>query len=316
MRLPISVDGEGIEVGLAGVPFDLGNTFRTGQRQGPAQVREMSRLIRPVNGSTDIAPTELCRIADVGDAPVDPLSLRNNVDLITSFFSELHKKNVRPLACGGDHTITYFILRAIAQDRPLGLLHIDSHFDTREQVNGERVNNATLLRRAVEENLIDPKRTVQVGLRGTRPGHSDKDFSIQSGMRVITYDDYEEMGRLAVIEEVRRVLGDQPAYITFDVDSLDPVYCPGTGVWEPGGLSMRDSQVLLRGLRGLNVVAGDVVEVCPSLDPSGLTAANAANLMFEILCLMSENLASERPRGKASKLANALQLKPTELHGR
>ncbi len=295
MRLPQQTDLSGLDMALVGVPFDLGSTFRAGARHGPAQIREMSRLIRRVNASSGIAPFQLCRIADIGDTPTNPLDLMKSIDLITDFYEKLHKAGVTPITAGGDHTITLPILRAIARERPLGIVHFDAHADTLDELLGTKINHGTPFRRAVEEELIDPKRTIQIGLRGTRYSDEDIQFGYEVGMRIVTMDDYEEMGREQVIAEVRRVVGKEPAYISFDVDGLDPVYAIGTGVPEPGGLSMRDSQVIIRGMRGLNLVGGDVCEVAPPLDPSGHTALNAANLMFEILCVVAESVAGRKP---------------------
>ena len=296
MRFPSTDDAAGIEVGLVGVPFDLGTTFRTGSRQGPAQMREMSRLIRQQNASSGIAPSRICNIADLGDAPVNPLDLLGSIDSIAAFFAGLHGQGVVPVAAGGDHTVTLPILRGIAKDGPIGLVHFDAHADTLDSLLGTSINHATPFRRGVEEGVIEPTRTIQIGLRGTRYDDNDIGYGYDVGMRIITMDDFDDMGRKAVIEEIHRVLGDHPAYITFDVDGLDPVFCPGTGVHEPGGLSMRDAQVMIRGCQGLNLVGGDVCEVLPALDPAGHTALNAANLMFEILCVVADAVARRKGR--------------------
>jgi guanidinopropionase len=294
MRTPAVEISPALDVALVGVPFDLGTTFRAGSRHGPAQIREMSRLIRQVNPTNGIAPFRICNVGDVGDAPVNPLDLMGSIDSITAFFERIHAAGAAPISAGGDHTVTYPILRGIAKGGPIGLVHFDAHADTLDELLGNRVNHATPFRRAVEENLIDPKRVVQIGLRGTRYGDDDIRYGQDVGMRVITMDDYEAMGRAKVIDEVRRVVGDRPAYVTFDIDGLDPVYAIGTGVPEPGGLSMRDSQVIIRSLAGLNIVGGDVCEVSPPLDPSGHTALNAANLMFEILCVTADAIARRK----------------------
>ncbi len=285
---------EVLDIGLAGVPYDMGSTNRAGPRHGPAQVREMSRLIRQVNASSRIAPFDLCKVADVGDAPVNPMEPLGSIDTITGFYEALQRKGVVPVSAGGDHTVTLPILRGIVKDGPVGIVHFDAHADTLDELLGTRINHATVFRRGVEEGIMDPKRVVQIGLRGTRYSDDDIQYGYEVGMRVITMDDFEEMGRKAVIEETRRVIGAGPAYITFDIDGLDPVYCPGTGAPEPGGLSMRDAQVMIRGLQGLNLIGGDVCEVAPPLDPAGHTALNAANLMFEILCVVADSLAARR----------------------
>lgn len=281
-----------LDIALIGVPLDLGATYRLGARHGPAGVREASRLIRQVNPSTKIRPYSLCNIADVGDAPVDPLSLERSVDRITAHFETIHAVGAAPIAVGGDHTIPLPILRAIAKERPVGLFHVDAHADTFDDFMGTKVNHATFVRRAVEEGLVDPKRVVQIGLRGTRYGDDDIDYGYDVGLRMITMDEYEEMGRAAVIEEARRVIGAGPTYITIDVDGLDPKDAPGTGVPEPGGIPMRDMQVMLRSLTGASeFVGGDISEIVPGLDPTGITCVNAANLMFEMACLIADSRA-------------------------
>jgi guanidinopropionase len=287
MRAPHIDDLAKVDVGLVGVPFDLGLAYRPGSRHGPAHVREASRLIRRINPTTGVFPFELCQVADVGDVVTHPLDLLASIDAIAAFFRTLRDHDVRPIAIGGDHSITLPILRGLFAGIPFGVVQVDSHADTLDEFYGTKINHATSFRRATEEGLIDPGRVVQVGLRGTQWGRDDIAFSLVSGMRCITYDEYEAIGRANVIEEIKRVVGNGPTYVSFDVDGLDPIYAPGTAVPEPGGLSMRDAQVILRSLTGLNIIGGDIVEVSPPLDPSGLTAVHAANLMFEILCLVA-----------------------------
>ena len=294
MRTPRAQSAHGLDVALAGVPFDLGSTNRAGARHGPAQIREMSRLIRKVNASSRIAPFDICRVADVGDAPTNPLDLMVSLETIERFFADIHAAGAAPVAAGGDHTITLPILRAIARDGPVGVIQFDAHADTLDELLGSRYNHATPFRRGVEEGIIEPRRMVQIGLRGTRYSDDDIQYGYDVGMRIITMDDFEEMGRDAVIAETRRVVGDGPTFVTFDMDGLDPVFVPGTGAPEPGGLTMRDAQVVLRGLGGLNLIGGDVSEVAPPLDPAGHTALNAANLMFEILCIVADAVARRK----------------------
>jgi guanidinopropionase len=294
MRTPRVKSAEGVDIGLVGVPFDLGTNFRTGARQGPAQIREMSRIIRRVNATSRIAPFRLCGVADMGDTPINPFDLMESIDLITRFISDLADRGVAPISAGGDHTITLPILRGLFHGEPFGVVHFDAHADTLDTLLGSKINHATPFRRLVEEGIIDAKRTIQIGLRGTRFGDDDIQYGYDVGMRIVTMDDFEEMGRKEVIAEARRVCGKGPTYITFDIDGLDPVFCIGTGVPEPGGLSMRDAQVIIRGLQGLHIVGGDVCEVLPMADPSGHTALNAANLMFEILCVLADSIATRR----------------------
>jgi len=251
----------------------------------------MSRLIRPINGGTGVNPFKLCNIADIGDAPVNPFDIMESLDSIAAFATNLRKQGIASVACGGDHTVALPLLRgAVTPGQPVSLIHFDAHSDTGDSSFGMRYNNGTGFRRAVEEGLIDPKRTIQIGIRANLFREGDLDFTYNSGMRVITMDEFDRLGREGVIAEIKKTIGEVPTYVTFDIDGLDPVHCPGTGAPEPGGLSMRDVQVILRSLRGFDVIGGDVCEVSPPLDPSGSTAVNAANIMFEILCLVAEAL--------------------------
>ena len=276
-----------VDIGLVGVPFDIGVNFRAGARQGPAGVREASRLIRKLHPTSGIAPFEACNVADLGDAPVNPLSLDRSIEMIEAYFTEVHAAGILPIAIGGDHTIPVPILRAIAKQAPVGMVHFDAHPDTLDELCGTKVNHATFLRRVYEEGLVDPKRVIQIGLRGSRFGADDLKFGYDVGYTIVTMDEYEEMGRAAVIEMIHETLGEGPVYISLDIDGLDPTFAPGTGVPEIGGLIPRDVQVILRSLAGKDVVGADISEVAPCFDPTGITCVTAANLMFEILCVMA-----------------------------
>lgn len=278
-----------LDVALVGVPFDIGVNYRTGARQGPAAVREASRLIRRVHQSSGIAPYDICNVADVGDAPVNPIDLMKSMALIEDFFAKIHKAGAVPLSIGGDHTVPLPILRAIAKERPVGIVQIDSHADTLDTLADTKINHATTFRRGVEEGVIDPKRVVQLGLRGSRFSPDDIKWGEDKGFTCITYDRYEEMGRAATIKEIARVIGDGPTYITIDIDGIDPAWAPGTGVPEIGGLTPRDAQVIIRSLQGRNLVGGDICEVAPCFDPTGITAVTAANLMWEMLCVIADS---------------------------
>jgi len=281
-----------IDIGLMGVPFDLGTNFRTGARQGPAGVREASRLIRRVHPTSGIKPFDICNVADLGDSPINPLNLEHSIELIQGFFEEVHGAGIRPIAIGGDHTIPLPILRAIAKDRPVGMLHFDAHPDTLDELCGTKINHATFLRRAHEEGLIRPENVVQVGLRGSRFSDHDVQYGIDVGFTLITMDDYEDMGRTKAIETIHGTLGDAPVYISLDIDGLDPVHAPGTGVPEIGGLIPRDMQVIIRSLQGRDIVGADISEIAPCFDPTGITCVAGANLMFEILCVVAGSIAS------------------------
>ena len=283
-----------VDVGLVGVPFDIGLNYRSGARQGPAGVREASRIIRRVHPSSGIKPFEICNVADLGDAPVNPMSKDKSIDMIHGFFEELKANAITPIAIGGDHTIPLPILRALAKDRPVGILHFDAHADTLDEICGDKINHATFLRRCFEEGLVDPARVVQVGMRGSRFGPDDIQFGYDVGYSIITMDEYEDMGRRAVIEKIDAVLGEGPVYISLDIDGLDPASLPGTGVPEIGGISPRDAQVILRSLQGRELVGADISEVSPCFDPTGITCITVANLMFEMLCVIADSVASRR----------------------
>ncbi len=295
MRAPYAEDWSQVDIGLIGVPYDGGVTNRPGARHGPREVRNQSSLMRRINQSSGIAPYELLRVADLGDAVIErPFQLEQAHEEIGRYFEKVHAAGVAPLSVGGDHSITLPIFRAIAKDRPVSMVHFDAHCDTGDDYLGSRFHHGSPFRRAVEEGLLDPKRTIQIGIRG---GLGDRDlwkFSHDSGMRVIYMDEFVELGPKGVIAEARRVVGDRPTYVSFDVDGLDPVYAPGTGTPEVGGFTSLEALMMVRGLRGLNLVGGDVVEVSPPFDQSGNTALMGATLMFEILCVLAEAISSRR----------------------
>ena len=302
MRLPHLSDLEGVEIGMIGVPWDGGTTNRAGARHGPRQIRDVSTMTRNVHHVTRVKPFELCNCADLGDVAVNPIVLEDTLQRIEEFFARVHAAGVIPLAVGGDHLITLPIMRAIAKKRPVGMVHFDAHTDTWDKYFGDsHYTHGTPFRRAIEEGLLDPKRTVQIGIRGALYSDGESEWGEDQGIRVITIEEFYEMGVDAVIAEARRVVGQGPTYISFDVDGLDPVYAPGTGTPEIGGFTTFEAQKMLRGLQGLDLVGGDVVEVAPPFDPSGNTAIVAATMMFEILCVLSDALAARRSANKAAE---------------
>lgn len=295
MRLPHLTDPAAVDIALVGVPWDGGTTNRAGARHGPREIRNMSSFMRKVHHVSRIAPYQLARVADLGDAPVNPIDLRDSLERIEGFFARLHAAGAVPLSAGGDHLVTLPIFRAIARQRPIGMVHFDAHSDTNDRYFGDnRYTHGTPFRRAVEEGLLDPKRTVQIGIRGSIYSADDMAFAEQSGMRVIYIEDFTAMGVDRTIAAARETVGAGPTYISFDVDGLDPVYAPGTGTPEIGGLTTREAQAILRGLRGLDLIGGDVVEVSPPFDPSGNTALVGATMLFEILCLLADAVARRR----------------------
>lgn len=292
MRLPHVTDPSLVDVALFGVPWDAGTTNRAGARHGPREIRNQSSFMRAVHHVSRIAPYELCNVADLGDTEVNPFDIHDTMDKITTFVNAIVDNGGVPLAAGGDHLCSLPILRAVAKDRPVGLVHFDAHSDTNDTYFGDnKYTHGTPFRRAVEEGLIDPKRTIQIGIRGSIYGPEDMAFAESHGMRVIYIEEFFKLGAEKVAEEIRRVIGTGPAYVTFDVDGIDPSFTPGTGTPEIGGFSTFDAQVMLRGLEGLDIVGGDVVEVAPPFDPSGNTALVGATLMFEILCVIADAFA-------------------------
>ena len=287
-RAPLTEMAENVDIGVVGVPFDGGVTNRTGARHGPRAVREASTLIRRYNQATGVGPFDLVRVADLGDAWIEqPYELTGALGEIEAFFQNVQTAGVVPLSVGGDHSISLPILRALKREKPLGLVHIDAHCDTGDDYLGSRFHHGAPFRRAVEEGLIDPRRTIQIGIRGSLNQLDMWDFSCASGMRVIAIEEFADLGWREVARQARALIGDAPAYLSFDVDGLDPVYAPGTGTPEPGGIKMLEGQRLLRELGGLDLIGADVVEVSPPFDLSGVTALNAATILFEILCLLA-----------------------------
>ena len=301
MRAPYAGDDwAGVEIGLIGVPFDGGVTNRPGARHGPREVRNQSSLMRRMNQATGLSPYDVARVADLGDAWVEhPYHLEEALAEIAAFYRRVHAAGIVPLSVGGDHSVTLPIFRAIAAERPVGMVHFDAHCDTGDDYMGSKFHHGAPFRRAVEEGLLDPKRTIQIGIRG---GLNDPDlwkFSHDAGMRVVYMDEFYDLGPKKTVEEIRRVVGDGPTYISFDVDGLDPVYAPGTGTPEVGGITTVEALIMLRGLRGLNLIGGDVVEVAPPFDPSGNTALVGASLLFEELCVVADALAARKQKQAA-----------------
>ena len=280
MRTPFATDSEGLDIALIGVPYDGGVTNRPGARHGPREIRNMSSLSRAIHHVSKINPYELCAVADVGDVPFSAVyDPEKTMHEIMEFYSKIHASGAAPLSAGGDHSISYPILSAIAKDGPVGMVHIDAHTDTWDSFQGSKFHHGAPFRRAVEAGVLDPHRTVQIGIRGAQNTDEGWAFSRDSGMRVIFMEEFTELGVEDVVKEARRIVGDGPTYVSFDVDGLDPVYAPGTGTPEIGGITTIEAQALIRGLR--------VVEVAPPFDQTGNTALVGATMMYEILCVLS-----------------------------
>ncbi len=289
MRTPLAASLENLDIGLIGVPTDLGVTNRPGARHGPREIRNASSLMRGYNLGLRVNPYELCRIADLGDVRLSHrYDLERQNQDIEAFYREVKAANVLPVSAGGDHSITYPIFMALGAARPVGMVHVDAHTDTWGEFFGSKFTHGAPFRLAVEAGVLDPKRTIQIGIRGGQNSLDGIEFSKSHGMRVVFMEEFAELGVDRVVAEARRVVGDGPTYISFDVDGLDPVYAPGTGTPEVGGITTLEAQRLLRGLRGLDLIGGDVVEVAPPYDQTGNTALVGATMMYEIMCLIAD----------------------------
>ena len=278
---------EDLDIALIGLPFDLGTSNRPGARFGPTQVRELSVMAAgPQHHVSGIIPGRLAKFADVGDVPVpNSWDLEKATMDIHAYYEKVYAANTIPLTVGGDHSISYPILKALGTQEPLGLIHIDAHADTAGELGNTRFHHGGPFRNACLDGALDPDRTVQIGIRGRAEWLWD--FSYDSGMRVIHIEEFYRMGLDAVIAEARKVVGDGPTYISFDIDSIDPAFAPGTGTPEVGGLLPREVQSMFRGFQGLNLVGADVVEVSPPFDQSGGTALVGATMLWELLCILA-----------------------------
>ena len=289
-RTPVADSLDGVDIGLIGVPYDGGVTNRTGARHGPRAVRDQSSLMRRLNAATGVAPFNDVRVRDLGDCWIEqPFALEGAHDEIGAFYKGVVAAGVIPVSVGGDHSITLPILRAVGANRPVGMIHIDAHCDTGDDYLGSRFHHGAPFRRAVEEGVLDPTRVIQIGIRGTTNDPNMWGFSRDSGMRVLGMDEFHDKGWRFAAEEALRVAGSGPTYLSYDIDSLDPSQAPGTGTPEAGGITALEALRLLRALRGVDFIGGDLVEVAPPFDVGGLTAFNGASILFEILCLVVES---------------------------
>lgn len=287
MRLPAANSAEGLDVAFIGVPMDHGTSWRSGTRFGPKELRSQSAMIRPYNIQTGAAPFDSLNCADLGDVSINTFNLGKTIDIISNYYDAILKYDVVPMTLGGDHTLTLPILRAIAKKHgPVGLIHVDAHADVSDTMFGEREVHGTVFRRAYEEKLINPDRVWQVGLRGTGYSAEDFDDPLEWGFKMILAQEIWHKSLIPLAEQIRSEMGEGPVYLSYDIDSLDPAYAPGTGTPEIGGLTTPQAMELIRGLKGLNIVGCDMVEVSPPYDTSGNTALTGANLMFEMLSIL------------------------------
>lgn len=285
-RLPVQDDAAGLDVALLGMPVDIGTSNRPGTRFGPRQIRTESVLVRPYGMATQAAPFDSFQVADIGDVAVNPYNLMKTVDAIESVIDDVLAAGAKPISVGGDHTCTLPILRSLAKVHgPVALIHVDAHADINDEMFGEKIAHGTVFRRAIEEGLIETNKMFQIGLRATGYAADDFDWSREQGATVITAEECWYKSLAPMMDQVRESVGpDTPAYLTFDIDGLDPSVAPGTGTPEPGGLSASQGLEVIRGCHGLNLVGCDLMEVSPPYDTTGNTSLLAANLLFEMLC--------------------------------
>ncbi|MFN0113226.1 MAG: agmatinase [Paracoccaceae bacterium] len=287
MRLPVQDGAGGLDVALIGIPMDHGTSNRPGTRLGPRQIRDESRMLRPYNMATGAAPFDHLQVADIGDVPINTFDLKKTIGIIADYYDRVLAQGAVPLTMGGDHTLTWPILRAMKKKHgPVALIHIDAHADINDTMFGETVAHGCPFRRAWEEGCLINDKVFQIGLRGTGYGPDDFDWARQQGWTVVQAEDCWHRSLSPLMERVRASIGDAPVYLTYDIDSLDPAFAPGTGTVEPGGLSTWQALEIVRGAAGLNLVGGDLVEVSPPYDPTGNTALIGANLLYEMLCVL------------------------------
>jgi guanidinobutyrase len=287
MRLPTQATAEGLDVAFIGIPMDIGTSNRSGTRHGPRQIRDESRMLRPYNMATGAAPFEHLQVADIGDVPINTFDLKKSVDIITDYYDAVLAHGVIPLTLGGDHTLTWPILRAIKKRHgPVALIHVDAHADINDTMFGEKVAHGCPFRRAWEDGCLINDKVFQIGLRGTGYSPDDFDWGREKGWTVVQAEECWHKSLVPLMDKIRAQIGDALVYLSYDIDSLDPAFAPGTGTVEPGGLTIWQGLEIVRGCAGLNLVGGDLVEVSPPYDPSGNTALIGANLLYEMLCVL------------------------------
>ena len=291
MRLPHVPPGHprfgDVEIGLVGAPWDGGTTNRPGPRHGPRQLRDASTMIRAQHPVSGIRPFAAANCADIGDVGPNPASVTDSMERFTSFYKDLKENGIRPMTAGGDHLCSLPILRGLAADAPLGMIHFDSHTDLyHSYFGGQMLTHGTPFRRAVEEGLLDAKRVIQIGLRGTMYDSEDFDFAAAEGIRTVRIEEFFARGIADVMAEAREIVGTRPTYVSYDIDFVDPAFAPGTGTPEVGGPTSFQALEVCRHLGGLDIRGADLVEVSPPFDPTGATAFLGVSIMFELLAAM------------------------------
>lgn len=291
MRLPLVPPGHDrfgdVQIGIIGVPWDSGTTNRPGPRHGPRQLRDASTMIRAEHSVTGTRPYEAANCADLGDVGPNPADIPDSMARITAFYDQVVRAGILPLTAGGDHLSSLPILRAVAAKAPVGMVHFDSHTDLyHSYFGGTMFTHGTPFRRAVEDGLLDPKRVVQIGIRGTQYDSEDREFAASEGIRIIPIEEFHARGVADVMAEAREIVGSGDTYVSYDIDFVDPAFAPGTGTPEVGGPNSFQALQVVRELTGVNIVGADMVEVSPPFDPSGATAFLGVSIMFELLCQM------------------------------
>ncbi len=287
MRLPTQETAKGLDACFVGIPMDHGTSNRSGTRHGPRQIRAESCMLRPYNMATGAAPFEHLQVADIGDVPINTFDLKKTIDIITGHYDAILDHGAIPLTLGGDHTLTWPILRAMAKEHgPVALIHVDAHADINDTMFGEKVAHGCPFRRAWEEGCLQNDKVFQIGLRGTGYSPDDFNWGRVQGWTVIQAEDLWYKSLAPLMADIRAKVGDAPTYLTYDIDSLDPAFAPGTGTVEVGGLSIWQALEIVRGCAGLNLVGCDLVEVSPPYDTTGNTALIGANLLYEMLCVL------------------------------
>ena len=289
MRLPSQDTAEGLDACFVGIPMDIGTSNRPGTRLGPRQIRDESRMLRPFNMATGAAPFAQMHVADIGDVPINTFDLKKSVDIITDYYNKLLSHGAISLTLGGDHTLTWPILRAMRNKYgPVALIHVDAHADTNDEMFGEKIAHGCPFRRAWDDECLNNEKVFQIGLRGTGYSTEDFDWARQQGWTVISAEECWYKSLTPLMQDIRAQIGNTPVYLTFDIDSLDPAYAPGTGTVEVGGLTSIQGLEIIRGMSGLNLVGCDLVEVSPPYDTTGNTALIGANFLYEMLCTLPQ----------------------------
>jgi len=290
MRLPhiqSAEDKQQLDAAFVGVPLDIGASLRSGSRFGPRDIRANSVLIRPYNMATGAAPFDSINVADIGDVAINTFNLLDAVRIIEEAYDEILRFGIRPLTLGGDHTVTLPILRAMRKKYgKVGLIHVDAHADVNDEMFGEKIAHGTTFRRAVEEDLLDCPRVVQIGLRATSYGADDFNWGRRQGFRVVQAEECWHQSLAPLMAEVREQVSGGPVYLSFDIDGIDPAFAPGTGTPEIGGLTTIQGMEIVRGCLGLDLIGTDLMEVSPPYDTTGSTSILAANLLYEMLCVL------------------------------